>query len=189
MGMNQMSGMRNLYRKNQEMTPNIMKRNMMGQDKSLNIKHMHMDIQAFEPNQYFLKDDMGNYFYSYHDQHTEKKEEGNNQSVKGRYTYVMSNGVKRRVEYIADNQGFHIIRDNADPARIKRSVEPDLIRTRMTSVMDSSSLRDDIQDMNRMSNIMGRDKSSNMAINLMGMNQHKYASLMGRDDLGHNLIG
>merc|ERR550519_2078211 len=64
MGMNQMSGMRNLYRKNQEMTPNIMNRNMMGQDKSLNIKHMLMDIQAFEPNQYFLKDDMG-YVYSY----------------------------------------------------------------------------------------------------------------------------
>jgi len=189
MEMNQMSGMRNMYRKNQEMTPNMMNRNMMGQDKSLNMKNMHMDNQAFEPNQYFLKDDMGNYVYSYDDQHTEKKEEGNNQSVKGRYTYVMSNGVKRKVEYIADNQGFHIIRDNADPARIKRSVGHDLIPTRMTSVMDSSSLRDDIHDMNRMSKMVGRDMSSNMDINLMGMNQYKYANLMGQNNMGLNLMG
>merc|ERR1712029_517058 len=59
----------------------------------------------------------------------------------------------------------------------------------MTSVMDSSSLRDDIHDMNRMSKMVGRDMSSNMDINLMGMNQYKYANLMGQNNMGLNLMG
>merc|ERR1712110_286113 len=187
--MNQMSGMSNMYRDNQDMTPNMMNYNMMGQDVSFKMKNMHRDNQAFGPNQYFLKDNMGNYVYSYNDQQSEKKEEGNDQSVKGQYTYVMSNGVKRRVEYIADNEGFHIIRDNADPARIKRSVEPDHIQARMTSVLNSSSLRDDTIDMHRMSNMMGRDKSSKMDRNLMGMNQQKYINMMDRDAMKRNLMG
>merc|ERR1711951_270313 len=119
------------------------------------------------------------------DQQSEKSEEGNNQFTKGHYTYIMSNGVKRQVEYIADNNGFHIIRDNADPARIKRSSEPDLVQTKMTSVMDSSSLRDDARDMHRMSNMMGRDMSSQMDRSLMGMDQQRYFNMM----MGRNMIG
>merc|ERR1712110_750748 len=99
----------------------------------------------------------------------------------------MSNGIKRRVEYIADNNGFHIIRDNADPARIKRSTEPDLLQTRMTSMMDSSSLRDDTRDMYRMSNQMGRDMPSNR--NLMDLKQQRYSNMMGQDTMGRNMMG
>merc|ERR1719308_544718 len=142
----------------QEMGPNMMGQNM-GQNMRSNMRDMHKQTQAFAPNQYFVTDDSGNYVYSYNDQQSEKSEEGNNQFTKGHYTYIMSNGVKRQVEYIADNNGFHIIRDNADPARIKRSSEPDLVQAKMTSVMDST-LRDDASDMYSMSNMRGRDMLS-----------------------------
>merc|ERR1712038_662563 len=128
------------------MVGQAMNRNMMGQEMRPNMRQ----TQSFGPNQDFAEDNFGNYVYSYNDQQSEKSEEGNDQVKKGSYSYIMSNGVKRRVEYIADNNGFHIIRDNADPARIKRSSEPDLVQAKMTSIMDSSSLRDD--DMYRMSN-------------------------------------
>merc|ERR1711992_168002 len=73
---------------------------------------------------------------------------------KGHFANIMADGKMRRVDYIADNQGFHILRDTADKTGryIKREaeaeplVQPDLIRTRMTSYMDSSSLRDDGKD-------------------------------------------
>merc|ERR1719150_2463541 len=119
----QMSNMRDMYRDNQDMTSNMMHRNMVGQEMRSNMRDMHMQNQAFGPNQYFVKDDFGNYVYSYNDQQSEKSEKNNGKFIKGHYAYIMSNGVKRRVEYIADNNGFHIIRDNADPARIKRSSE------------------------------------------------------------------
>merc|ERR1712111_241783 len=152
-----------------------------------NVRDMQRDNQAFTPNQYMVKDDFGNYAYSYNGQESEKSEERNGQSIKGQYTYIMANGVKRRVEYIADNNGFHIIRDNADPARIKRSTEPDFIQTRMQSLMGSSSLRDDANDMYRMSSIMGRDIPSNMDRNPMGIEQQRYTNMMGRDV--SNMIG
>merc|ERR1712029_714193 len=183
----QMSNLRDMYRDNHDMTSN-----MMGQENSSNTRDMHKQDQAIGftgPNQYFVKDNFGNYVYSYNDQQSEKSEEGNNQSIKGQYAYIMSNGVKRRVEYIADNNGFHIIRDNADPARIKRSTEPDLLQARMTSMIDSSSLRDDARDMYRMSNVMGRDMSSKMDRNLMGMGQQRYSNMMGRDSLNRNMMG
>merc|ERR1712029_499993 len=191
-----MSNMRNIYRDNQnmgsnmigqEMKPNMMGRNMMGQEMRSNMRDMHRQNQAIVPNQYMVKDDFGNYVYSYNDQQSEKSEEGNAQSIKGQYAYIMSNGVKRRVEYIADNNGFHIIRDNADPARIKRSTEPDLLQTRMTSVMGSASLRDDARDMYRMSNIMGRDMTSNMDRNMR--EQQMRSNLMGQDTMGRNIMG
>merc|ERR1719495_1921632 len=149
---------------------------------------MHRQNQAFGPNQYFVKDDFGNYVYSYNDQQSEKSEEGNDQFIKGNYAYIMSNGVKRRVEYIADNNGFHIIKDNANPARIKRSSEPDLLQTRMTSVMDSSSLMDDGRNINRMSNLMGHDMSSQMGRNLMGMDQQRYSNMMVKDSINRKMI-
>merc|ERR1711936_147009 len=136
---------------------------------------------------YMVKDDLGNYAYSYNDQQSEKSEVGNAQSIKGQYAYIMSNGVKRRGEYIADNNGFHVIRDNADPARIKRSTEPDLLQTSMTSVMDFSSLRDDASDKYRMSNMMGRDMTSNMDRNMM--EQQRYSNMMGQDGIGRKMMG
>merc|ERR1712029_1067314 len=162
----------------------MMDHNMMGQQMGSNTQRQN---QAIAPNQYMVKDDFGNYVYSYNDQQSEKSEEGNAQSIKGQYAYIMANGVKRRVEYVADNNGFHIIRDNADPARIKRSTEPDLLQTRMTSVMDSASLKDDARDMYRMSNILGHDMTSNMDRNMR--EPHMYSNMMGRDSLNRNMIG
>merc|ERR1712055_1058230 len=185
----QMSNMRIMYRDNQDMTSNMMDHNMMGQQMGSNMRDTQRQNQAIAPNQYMVKDDFGNYAYSYNDQQSEKSEEGNTQSIKGQYAYIMANGVKRRVEYIADNNGFHIIRDNADPARIKRSTEPDFIQTRMQSLMGSSSLRDDANDMYRMSSIMGREMPSSMDRNPMGIEQQRYTNMMGRDSFNRNMMG
>jgi len=147
---------------------------------------------AFGPNQYFLRDDFGNYDYGYANQNSERFEEGNGQgSVKGHYAYIDSNGMTRRVDYIADDQGFHILGDNND--RFKRSVEPDLVRTRMTSYMDASSLRDDGRDeMDR--NMMGsnmRDRNI-MDRNMMGSNMMDRnimdRNMMGRDMMDRNMM-
>merc|ERR1719295_757094 len=170
----------------------MMNRKMMGQGivgQEMRSNMRDMQNQAFGPNQYFVKDDFGNYVYSYNDKQSEKSEEGNNQSIKGHYAYIMSNGVKRRVDYVADNQGFHILRENADPARIKRSVKPDLIQTRMTSVMDSSTLRDDSRDMQRLSNMMGRGMSSQIDGNMVGMDEQRYSNMMGQESIDHRMIG
>merc|ERR1719513_459474 len=152
------------------------------------MKTMYRD-QTMAPNQYFLKDKLGNYVYAYATKNSEKKEEGDMNSVKGHYAYIMSNGQKRRVDYIADDQGFHIIRDDADNSRIKRSVEPDLIQTKMTSYMDSSSLRDDTMDMyRRMSpnmmnkNMMGQDMTNSMMYNNM-MGQDMSSNLMNQPNM------
>merc|ERR1712029_83293 len=180
----QMGNLRDMYRDNHDMTSN-----MMGQENSSNTRDMHKQDQAIGftgPNQYFVKDNFGNYVYSYNDQQSEKSEEGNAQSIKGQYAYIMANGVKRKVEYVADNNGFHIIRDNADPARIKRSTEPDLLQTRMTSIMDSASLRDDAGDMYIMSNIMGRDMTSHMDRNMR--EEQMYSNLMGQDSMGRKMM-
>merc|ERR550517_2306646 len=108
-----------------------------------------MPKPVVSPNQYLVKDNFGNYAFGYSPQNSEMSEEGNYQSKKGHFANIMADGKLRRVDYVADNQGFHILRDTADNTGryIKReaetSVEPDLTRTRMTSYMDSSSLRND----------------------------------------------
>merc|ERR1711962_1959668 len=199
-----MSNMRDTYRVNQHMmsqdiSPNMigqdmshnmvgkkMSHNMMGQDMRSNMRNMQS--QAFGPNQYFKKDDFGNYIYSYNDQQSEKSEEGNDQFTKGQYAYIMSNGVKRKVEYIADDNGFHIIKDNADPARIKRSSEPDLLHSKMASVMDSSSMRNDGHDMYRLSTMRGRDMSSQMDRNMMGQDMMG-RNMLGQDSMVPNMMG
>merc|ERR1712110_1095414 len=159
------------------------------------------------PRQYHLQDEFGNFEYAYANQDSEKMEKGNDMSVRGRYAYIMSDGVLRRVDYIADNNGFHVLQDNADNSlsqnRIKRSVEPDLIQTRMTSFMDSSSLRDDAMVNPNVYNMMERDMSSNMMqrnrMNQMSSQRNMYgmmdrsSNMMGRDmsfnTLNRNMIG
>jgi len=175
---------------NHNMLGQDMVHNMIGQDMGSTMRDMHRQNQVVMPNQYIKKDNMGNYVFAYDDQLTKRKEEGNNHGgVKGQYTYTMPNGLQRQVEFVADNNGFHV-RDNADPARIKRSSEPDLVQTKMTSVMDSS-LRDDGRDMLRMSNMMGTERD----INMMGMDQQRYSNIMmgrnmmGQDSMGRNMMG
>merc|ERR1712154_284115 len=182
--------------------PNQMSNQMLNQmsnqmsNQMPNMRDIYSDSQqAFGPNQYFLKDTFGNYVYGYSDVNSEKKEESNGQSVKGAYAYIMSNGIKRRVDYIADDQGFHIIRDNADSSRIKRSVEPDLINTRMTSFMDSSSLRDDGRDMYIMDrnvmdhNMMGRNMMRNGMMGRRNMYNINQDSGIMRQQMYRNMMG
>merc|ERR1719461_896375 len=145
-----------------------------------NMRNIYSNTQALGPNQYFQKDSFGNYAYGYSDLNSEKREEGNDQSIKGSYSYIISNGLKRQVDYIADDQGFHILRDDADSSRIKRSAEPEVISTRMTSVMDSSSLGGNSQDMYR----LGQDMSS------MNMDQQMYSvdrNMMDRDMMAQDM--
>merc|ERR1719370_2349677 len=72
--------------------------------------------------QYHKQDDFGNYAYGYANDNSEKQEIGNTQSgqVKGHYTYVDGNGLNRRVDYAADNNGF---RAKVDGVKIKREAE------------------------------------------------------------------
>merc|ERR1711973_906546 len=99
------------------------------------MKTIQVAQKAISPNQYFLKNDMGNYAFGYSTLNSQRAEEG-------------SDGMVRHVEYLANDDGFHILRDTADTTGryIKRSAEglsePDLIKTRMTSILDSTSLRD-----------------------------------------------
>merc|ERR1712142_70004 len=154
------------------------------------------------PSQYHLQDEFGNFEYAYANQESKKMEKGNDMSVRGQYAYIMSDGMLRRVDYIADNSGFHILQDNADSSRsqerIKRSVEPELIQTRMTSFMDSSSLRDDSMVNPNVYNMMGRDMSSNMMqrqrMNDMSANRNMYnmmdrsSNIMGQEMVGRNMV-
>merc|ERR1711990_237863 len=175
------------------------------------------------PRQYHLQDEFGNFEYAYANQDSEKMEKGNDMLVRGRYAYIMSDGVLRRVEYIANNNGFHVLQDNADTSRsqerIKRSVRPDQLRTRMTTLIDSSSLMDNSMVNPNVYNMMGRDMSHNMMqrhkMNQMSSQGHMYGmldrssnmmdktmrdqhmmdrnridqNLMGRKRMGENLIG
>merc|ERR1711962_960976 len=155
-----------------------------------------MPQPVVNPNQYHLKDNLGNYAFGYSTQNSEMAEEGNAQLKKGHFANIMADGKMRRVDYIADNQGFHILRDTADNTGkyIKReaetSVEPDLISTRMTSYMDSSSLRND-NNMHQMSNNqMGRDMSSRMMQRNKQptSNMYRANNLMGRDMSTMNMM-
>merc|ERR1712156_287586 len=155
-----------------------------------------MPQPVVNPNQYHLKDSFGNYAFGYSTQNSEMAEEGNAQAKKGHFANIMADGKLRRVDYIADNQGFHILRDTADNTGkyIKReaetSVEPDLIRTKMSSYMDSSSLRND-NNMHQMSNNqMGRDMSSSMMQRnkQLTSNMYRANNLMGRDMSTMNMM-
>lgn len=93
--------------------------------------------------QFHKQDDFGNYAYGYANNNSEKQEVGNTQSgqVKGHYTYVDGNGMNRRVDYVADNNGFRASGKGINQHRIKREAEAEAdpkMLTSMTSVMSSS---------------------------------------------------
>merc|ERR1712029_499523 len=106
----------------------------------------------------------------------------------------------------ADNNGFNVLQDNADKSRsqdrIKRSVEPELLQTRMTSFMDSSSLRDNAMVNPNVYNMMGQDMSNNMIqrnrMNQMSSQRNMYdmmdrssnmrdTSMIGHKRMGQNM--
>merc|ERR1712038_1646476 len=142
------------------------------------------------PNQYFLQDDFGNFAYGYSTQNSERAEEGNGNTVKGHFANIMADGKLRRVDYIADDQGFHILRDTADNTRrfIKREAEADNIQLNIST---SASLRDSTQDaemsakMSMMPNTMlGHEMSMNNMRdrnNQMSSNMYMSSDMMGRD--------
>merc|ERR1711963_706819 len=143
-----------------------------------------MPKPVVDPNQYFLQDDFGNFAYGYSTQNSERAEEGNGNTVKGHFANIMADGKLRRVDYIADDQGFHILRDTADNTRrfIKREAEADNIRLNIST---SASLRDSTQDaemsakMSMMPNsLLGHDMSKN---NQMSSNMYMSSDMMGRD--------
>merc|ERR1711974_500362 len=101
-----------------------------------------------------------------------------------------------------------VLQDNADKSRsqdrIKRSVEPGLLSTRMTSFMDSSSMRDDAMVKPNVYNMMGQDMSNNMIqrnrMNQMSSQRNVYdmvdrsssmrdSNMMGQDTMEDNIKG
>jgi len=115
----------------------------MGMDRQM---YNNDQQQQFGIDQYYKRDDFGNYAYGYANGNSEKYEVGNPQGgVKGHYMYVDSNGLNQRVEYIADDQGFRIV--GGEDKRFKREAEPSM--RMMTSYMDSSLMDDDMMQMER----------------------------------------
>merc|ERR1712029_990518 len=132
------------------------------------------------PRQYHLQDEFGNFEYAYANKDSEKIEKGNDMSVRGRYAYT------------SKSQG-----------RIKRSVKPDVLQTRMTSFMDSSSLRDNSRTNPNVYNMMGQDMSNNMQrdrMNQMSSQRNMYGmmdrssnmrdnNMMGRNIMNEKMMG
>merc|ERR1711936_1507347 len=128
-------------------------------------------------------------------------EKGNDMLVRGRYAYIMSDGVLRRVDYIADNDGFHVLQDNADSSksqnRIKRSVEPDLLQTRMTSFMGTTLRDNSLGNSNPplegplVYNLMGRDMSKNVMqgnrMNQMSSQRNMYGLMDRSSNVDKNM--
>ena len=120
--------------------PNNMQQQMSVQRTVSDVSHPKPVVS---PNQYFLQDDFGNFAYGYSTQNSERAEEGDGNSVKGHFANIMADGKLRRVDYIADDQGFHILRDTADntgrfikrEAEAEPSADSDVIKTRMTSII------------------------------------------------------
>merc|ERR1712111_54622 len=177
--------------------------NVMGMSTVLSNVKVASPYQAQAgPRQYHLQDEFGNFEYAYANKDSEKMEKGNDMLVRGRYAYIMSDGVLRRVDYIADNDGFHILQDNADSSksqnRIKRSVEPNLLQTRMTSFMDSSALGDNSLGNSNpplegplVYNLMGRDMSKNVMqgnrMNQMSSQRNMYGLMDRSSNVDKNM--
>merc|ERR1719334_509584 len=113
--------------------------------------------------QYFKQDDFGNYAYGYSSGVSERHEVGNPRSgVKGHYTYIDSNGLNQKVQYVADDQGFRIVGKDEQPhqqhSRFTRSVEPNMMLMTSSYLMESPALMDD--DMLQMQHGMYRNGMS-----------------------------
>merc|ERR1712156_644233 len=173
--------------------PNNMQQQMSVQRTVSDVSHPKPVVS---PNQYFLQDDFGNFAYGYSTQNSERAEEGNGNTVKGHFANIMADGKLRRVDYIADDQGFHILRDTADNTRrfIKREAEADNIQLNIST---SASLRDSTQDaemsakMSMMPNTMlGHDMSMNNMRdrnNQMSSNMYMSSDMMGHDMSSPNM--
>merc|ERR1719347_855298 len=175
MGNQQMSGMR--------MGDHQMSGMSMG-NQQMSGRQQQQQVVDFP--QYFKQDDSGNYAYGYSSGVSERYEVGNPQSgVKGHYTYVDSNGLNQKVEYVADDQGFRIVGKDEQPhqqhSRFTRSVEPDMMRMTSSYLMNSPALMDD--DMLQMQrgmyrNGMSLNNNRRMFDNVMSGNRQMYDGRM-----------
>merc|ERR1719385_315604 len=178
------------------MSTKYMNQKKMGHHQNNMSMQQQAQPEQMDHDQYYKRDNMGNYRYGYTSDNSERFEEGNAETgVRGHYTYIDANGLSKRVDYIADKDGFRILNEiDNDSRRFKREAEadvnPDLIRTSMTSRLDSSSLRDNSLDMRRMSNnMMGRDMSpvNMMRNNQMSSNMYRSSDLTGRNRIGQDM--
>merc|ERR1712156_356019 len=124
---------------------------------------------------FYKQDDIGNFAYGYNSGNSEQFVMGNpEEGVKGHYTYVDGNGLNRRVEYVADNEGFRIIKDSdRSGMRFRREAEAEPAMT-MTSVMDSSLMRNDDHQIQR-SSLM---PTMSMYRNMMASDRHNMNNQM-----------
>merc|ERR1712226_85439 len=165
------NNMNNMHQNNMNMNnrhQNSMNSNNMKKQVTMKQTFVVEDRPAF-----YKQDDFGNFAYGYNSGNSEQFVMGNpEKGVKGHYTYVDGNGLNRRVEYVADNEGFRIIKDSdRSGMRFRREAEPAM---RMTSVMDSSLMRNDDHQMQR-SALM---PSMSMYRNMMASDRHNMNNQM-----------
>jgi len=187
----QMSGMRmgdrqmSMYNNDQTNKHGMDRQMNMGMDRHMSGMRMGMDRQmsmynndqAFGVDQYYNRDDFGNYAYGYANGNSEKYEVGNPQGgVKGYYTYVDSNNLNRRVEYIADDQGFRIIKEDGERFKREAEAEPNMMRMR-TSYLDSSMMDDDMYQMERAM------RRNGMSMNRRMFDRQMFDRDMSRDNM------
>merc|ERR1719493_167064 len=162
------------------MHQNNMNMNSMHQN-NMNMNNMNKQMtmkQTFgveDRPAFYKQDDFGNFAYGYNSGNSEQFVMGNpEEGVKGHYTYVDGNGLNRRVEYVADNEGFRIIKDSdRSGMRFRREAEAEPAMT-MTSVMDSSLMRNDDHQIQR-SSLM---PTMSMYRNMMASDRHNMNNQM-----------
>merc|ERR1719428_2614778 len=162
------NNMNNMHQNNMNM--NNMPSNNMNKQMTMKQTFGVEDRPAF-----YKQDDFGNFAYGYNSGNSEQFVMGNpEEGVKGHYTYVDGNGLNRRVEYVADNDGFRIIKDSdRSGMRFRREAEAEPAMT-MTSVMDSSFMRNDDHQIQR-SSLM---PTMSMYRNMMASDRHNMNNQM-----------
>merc|ERR1719422_460522 len=182
---NQMaSNMRNMHQNNMNnMNMNNMHSNNMNKQMTMKQTFGVEDRPAF-----YKQDDFGNFAYGYNSGNSEQFVMGNpEEGVKGHYTYVDGNGLNRRVEYVADNDGFRIIKDSdRSGMRFRREAEAEPAMT-MTSVMDSSLMRNDDRQIQRSSLMPTMSMYRNMMASDRQMSDRQmYRNIMMGDNMMNN---
>merc|ERR1719268_761776 len=175
---NMMSNNMNMHQNNKNMN------NMHQNNRNMNNMHSNNRNKQMTMKQtfgvedrpaFYKQDDFGNFAYGYNSGNSEQFVMGNpEEGVKGHYTYVDGNGLNRRVEYVADSEGFRIIKDSdRSGMRFRREAEAEPAMT-LTSVMDSSLMRNDDTQIQR-SSLM---PTMSMYRNMMASDRHNMNNQM-----------
>merc|ERR1719322_81461 len=171
--MRDLKHMNNMHQNNMNM--NNMNMNNMHSNNMNKQMTMKQTFGVEDRPAFYKQDDFGNFAYGYNSGNSEQFVMGNpEEGVKGHYTYVDGNGLNRRVEYVADNDGFRIIKDSdRSGMRFRREAEVEPAMT-MTSVMDSSLMRNDDHQIQR-SSLM---PTMSMYRNMMASDRHNMNNQM-----------